>query len=86
MQVVPIKSVLKALGSMLLKLIRCDGPPSNVALNFNLHRYIKASGNAITRSFNVILLNNFMFLFGVGRCRLSLSMKPQLKLPGSLSA
>ena len=34
--------VLKAPGSMLLKL-RCDGPLSNFAFNFNLRRYVKAA-------------------------------------------
>jgi len=37
-QVKPMKPVLKAPGSMLLKL-RCDGPLSNFAFNFNLRRY-----------------------------------------------
>ena len=36
----PIKPVLKAPGSLLLKL-RCDGPLSNVAFNFNLRRCTK---------------------------------------------
>ena len=42
MQVDPIKPVLKAPGSMLLKL-RCDGPLSSVAFNFNLRRYTLTS-------------------------------------------
>jgi hypothetical protein len=37
-QVDPIKPVLKPPGLMLLKL-RCDGPLSKVAFNFNLRRY-----------------------------------------------
>jgi hypothetical protein len=37
-QVHPIKPVLKAPGSMLLK-VRCDEPLSNVAFNFNLRCY-----------------------------------------------
>jgi len=37
-QVHPIKPVLTLPGSILLKL-RCDGPLSNFAFNFTLHRY-----------------------------------------------
>jgi hypothetical protein len=39
-QVEPIKPALKAPGTKRLKL-NCDEPLSNVAFNFNLHRYIK---------------------------------------------
>ena len=39
-QVDPIKPVLKAPGTILLKL-RCDGPLSNVAFKFNLRRQLK---------------------------------------------
>jgi len=39
-QVDPIKPVLTAPGSILLKL-RCDGPLSNFAFDLNVRRYIK---------------------------------------------
>ena len=42
MQLEPIKPVLKAPGSMLLKL-RYDGPVSNFGLNFNLRGYSQVS-------------------------------------------
>ena len=42
MQVEPMKPVLKAPGTMLLKLIY-DEPLSNFAFNFNLRRYAKAT-------------------------------------------
>ena len=48
-QVDPVKPVLKAPGSMLLKL-RCDGPLSNVAFNFNLRRYSLASARRSVRT------------------------------------
>ena len=41
-QVDPIKTTLKAPGSMLLKL-KCDGPVSNFGYNFNLRRYTLAA-------------------------------------------
>ena len=46
MQVDPIKLVLKAPGSILLKLIN-DGPLSNLASNFNLRRYSKDAERAL---------------------------------------
>jgi hypothetical protein len=46
MQLDPIKLVLKAPGTILLKL-RCDGPLSKVAFKINLSRYNKDHENAL---------------------------------------
>jgi len=65
-QVHPIKPVLKAPGTILVKL-RCDGPLSNVAFNFNLRRQTSAAVEQLT---------GWKQAFGdgmVGRCRLNLS-------------
>ena len=63
-QVLPIKPVLKAPGTILLKL-RCDGPLSNVGLKFNSRRHTTAAVGQLT---------GWQQAFGdgmVGRCRLT---------------
>jgi hypothetical protein len=59
-QVDPIKPSLKVPGSILLKL-RCGGPLSNPAFNYNLRRYTK--GKKVAEGIYAM----------VGRCRLTLS-------------
>jgi len=83
-QVDPIKPVLKAPGSMQLKL-RYNGPLSNFAVNFNFSRYIKhyasdiiAVLDAEERTEPVVIIGQSYGGFSVlrtavvGRCRLTL--------------
>ena len=68
MQVDPNKPKLKAPGTKRLKL-RCDGPLSNVAFNFNLRRYIKG---LILESYQTgHMIAVIPFIAKVGRCRLN---------------
>ena len=47
-QVEPMKLMLKAPGTTLLKL-QCDEPPSKFAFKFNLHRYTKVGVYRVLR-------------------------------------
>ena len=72
MHVDPVRPVLTALGSILLKL-RCDGPLSNAAFNFNLRRYTVVAVPISFVSEHIETLEEIDMEYQVWRCRLSLS-------------
>ena len=69
MQVAPIKPVLKAPGTILLKL-RCDKPLSNIAFKFNLRRHTE--GGQLTAAGRAAVVSVLAKADPVGRCRLNL--------------
>ena len=73
MHVEPMRPVLKAPGSILLK-VRYDGPLSKFAFNFNLGRYIEVvNESAAERHVGIAALHEEMctkLKTAVGRCRL----------------